>query len=174
MLYERKCPFVCLSSLPKSILPNVKLELLKTFKTSSPMQTENVMLYFIFYFILENGMARVGACMRGSVAFWEALLLDSSVPTRSASLLNTSPLTSADPSGIATFVLIALWLHNLVFRFDRDSLVAVSGVESIKYSLYPEHTFSNTEPGCYNGDHLLNTGLLWVKTDHVTEYWPQI
>ena len=33
-------------------------------------------------------------------------------------------------------------------------MVTVSGVESIKYSLYPEQTFSNSEPGCYNGDNL--------------------
>lgn len=39
-------------------------------------------------------------------------------------------------------------------RFDRDSMVSVSGVDSIKYSLYPDKTFSNTEPGCFNGDNL--------------------
>lgn len=39
-------------------------------------------------------------------------------------------------------------------RFDRDSMVAVAGVNSIKYSLFPEQTFSNSEPGCYNGDNL--------------------
>ena len=33
-------------------------------------------------------------------------------------------------------------------------MVSVSGVDSIKYSLYPENTFSNTEPGCFNGDNL--------------------
>ena len=42
-----------------------------------------------------------------------------------------------------------------MFRFDRDSMVDVSGVNSIRYSLFPENTFSNTEPdGCYNGDNL--------------------
>ena len=33
-------------------------------------------------------------------------------------------------------------------------MVTVSGVKSIKYSLFPEQTFSNSEPGCYNGDNL--------------------
>lgn len=33
-------------------------------------------------------------------------------------------------------------------------MVAVAGVNSIKYSLFPEQTFSNSEPGCYNGDNL--------------------
>ena len=51
---------------------------------------------------------------------------------------------------VLTFIILCIY----VFRFDRDSMVSVSGVDSIKYSLYPENTFSNTEPGCFNGDNL--------------------
>ena len=51
---------------------------------------------------------------------------------------------------VLTFIILCIY----VFRFDRDSMVSVSGVDSIKYSLYPDKTFSNTEPGCFNGDNL--------------------